>query len=1077
MKKVFNKKSFLIPLLIIAGFGFSAKAEAAAPAFVQKNENLVFSGSSVSTTLNGIVAHHALVVGIYWNSATVSLTSVTDNCSEPQTYTLLDNPTAKDGAHGAVAYNYNVTGGNCTVTANFSGAIAEAKIWVHEISGISTTDPIDGHNTKVDTYRTTTCTDCITSNSITTTTNGDYIFGLTMGSNNPVLNAGTNYTKRSSGNSRGMTEDLVQSSAGSVTATFSRADTTANTNFSFVMALKPDVQPDTTPPIISGGSPSGLLSRTTSNATLQVATNEDATCKFSTTPDTTYATMTGTFTTANNRAHSTTTPVTSGNTYNYYVRCQDTAGNPNISDYTITFTVSNGTASTCSQADVQAEINLASDGDVVTVPAGTCTYTTTVAGNPSININKAITLQGQTTCTGKAGTLSCTDNTTISDGTGSNYREYPIQISAANARVTGLTFTGGDGSTWPFLAISDVNGWRVDHNHFIPTQTTNRGIQAYGYGLVDHNYFVNDGNGVSIYGGHGADATYAGDTSWTQAMDLGTANAVYIEDNEFDYTQTLDGAYDAYSGARVVFRYNDVKRTNIGGHGMDTGGDRSTLLQEVYNNTFANSGSHIYQWFSSRGGSHLVFNNTIGSAGGSYDLFTELREYRQDNGYSFGDVCMGTNPIDGNTSGQYGWPCMDQVGRGTNQASYPGYSWGNSFKGSVPTLANFHISNSANSSMPNTVSQYQIVNNRDFFNEVASFNGTNGVGVGLLSARPSTCTIGVGYWATNTDTLYTCSSTNTWSTYYTPYTYPHPLQNATTFTISGTVSGLSSTLVLQNNGGDNKTVTSDGSFTFDTPLANSASYAVTVLTQPIGQTCTITNGSGTVTSANVINVVVTCISSIKAITAFDFNGLSPTVTGTVNEGAKTVLLTVPYGTAVTALVPTITITGSSVSPNTGVAANFSTPQTYTVTAADSSTQAYIVTVTVSAAPVVVSSSGGNGAPVGLIGQHRQDISSLLSQTVTPTPNNISTTSQPNLSQYTFSRNISLHATGTDIKNLQKLLNSLGFTISKTGAGSPGKETTLFGSLTYKALQKFQKSAGLPATGYFGPMTREYLRTH
>ncbi len=88
----------------------------------------------------------------------------------------------------------------------------------------------------------------------------------------------------------------------------------------------------------------------------------------------------------------------------------------------------------------------------------------------------------------------------------------------------------------------------------------------------------------------------------------------------------------------------------------------------------------------------------------------------------------------------------------------------------------------------------------------------------------------------------------------------------------------------------------------------------------------------------------------KAITAFNFKGLTPNVTGTVNEASKTIALTVPYGTYVTSLVPTITHTGASVSPNTGVAQNFTNPVTYTVTAADSSTQQYTVTVTVAADP-------------------------------------------------------------------------------------------------------------------------------
>lgn len=82
----------------------------------------------------------------------------------------------------------------------------------------------------------------------------------------------------------------------------------------------------------------------------------------------------------------------------------------------------------------------------------------------------------------------------------------------------------------------------------------------------------------------------------------------------------------------------------------------------------------------------------------------------------------------------------------------------------------------------------------------------------------------------------------------------------------------------------------------------------------------------------------------KAITSFDFEALS--VTGTVDEGAKTVDLTVPFGTDVTALTPTIVHTGASVSPDTGVAQDFTNTVTYTVTAADASTQKYTVTVNV-----------------------------------------------------------------------------------------------------------------------------------
>jgi hypothetical protein len=87
-----------------------------------------------------------------------------------------------------------------------------------------------------------------------------------------------------------------------------------------------------------------------------------------------------------------------------------------------------------------------------------------------------------------------------------------------------------------------------------------------------------------------------------------------------------------------------------------------------------------------------------------------------------------------------------------------------------------------------------------------------------------------------------------------------------TYTIGGTVSGLAgSGLVLQNNGGDNRSITANGSFTFATTLANGAAYNVTVFTQPAGGSCSVTNGSGTVNAANVTNVSVTCVATATPV--------------------------------------------------------------------------------------------------------------------------------------------------------------------------------------------------------------------
>ncbi|OHA29600.1 MAG: hypothetical protein A3G52_00705 [Candidatus Taylorbacteria bacterium RIFCSPLOWO2_12_FULL_43_20] len=98
---------------------------------------------------------------------------------------------------------------------------------------------------------------------------------------------------------------------------------------------------DTTPPSISNGSPSGSLSSGTAQTTLSVTTNEGATCKYSTSANTAYSSIANTFSTTGNTSHSTTvTGLTDGSSYTYYVRCQDSVGNQNTSDYSVSFSVS-----------------------------------------------------------------------------------------------------------------------------------------------------------------------------------------------------------------------------------------------------------------------------------------------------------------------------------------------------------------------------------------------------------------------------------------------------------------------------------------------------------------------------------------------------------------------------------------------------------------------------------------------------------------------------------------------------------------------------------------------------------------
>ncbi len=94
--------------------------------------------------------------------------------------------------------------------------------------------------------------------------------------------------------------------------------------------------------------------------------------------------------------------------------------------------------------------------------------------------------------------------------------------------------------------------------------------------------------------------------------------------------------------------------------------------------------------------------------------------------------------------------------------------------------------------------------------------------------------------------------------------------NCTTnsYAVKGTVTGLAGTgLVLQNNAGDDLPIAADGAFAFTTPVASGSTYLVTTLSNPDNksQTCTVTNGTGTIGGADVTDVTVTCVTNKYAI--------------------------------------------------------------------------------------------------------------------------------------------------------------------------------------------------------------------
>jgi 6-phosphogluconolactonase (cycloisomerase 2 family) len=122
------------------------------------------------------------------------------------------------------------------------------------------------------------------------------------------------------------------------------------------------------------------------------------------------------------------------------------------------------------------------------------------------------------------------------------------------------------------------------------------------------------------------------------------------------------------------------------------------------------------------------------------------------------------------------------------------------------------------------------------------------------------------------------------------------------YSVGGSVAGLSgSGLVLQDNAGNNLTVSGNGSFVFTSSIATGNPYAVTVLTQPSNpsQTCSVKNGAGTVAKVNITTVLVSCTQAGRV--AFVANQSSNTILAyKINTS----------GLLVPATTPTINATGT-----------------------------------------------------------------------------------------------------------------------------------------------------------------------
>jgi hypothetical protein len=223
--------------------------------------------------------------------------------------------------------------------------------------------------------------------------------------------------------------------------------------------------PDTTPPLRSNGLPTGTLAAGTTQTSLSLTTNENATCRYAMTAGVAYASMTNTFTTTGATTHSTTvTGLTNGGNYSFFVRCQDVASNANPGDFTISFSVaqpadttppvrSNGLPTgTLAAGTTQTTLSLATNENA------TCRYATT-AGVAYASMTSTFTATGGTahssTVTGLTNGGSYTYFVRCRDvATNVNPDDFPISFAVADpSLVAAYSFNAGSGTT-----VADASG-------------------------------------------------------------------------------------------------------------------------------------------------------------------------------------------------------------------------------------------------------------------------------------------------------------------------------------------------------------------------------------------------------------------------------------------------------------------------------------------------------------------------------------------------------------------------------------------------------------------------------------------
>jgi hypothetical protein len=431
-------------------------------------------------------------------------------------------------------------------------------------------------------------------------------------------------------------------------------------------------------------------------------------------------------------------------------------------------------ATTASQADVQAAIDGATDGDTILVPAAASGSAIWGASGSYLNIWRAVTVQG-------AGRGVTNIETSPSAAA---YSNGTIRFHNA-ATFKGFTVSTLTGPATPFSSGNGINGWRLTDCDV----TNNSGAYLFyptTYGLADH---------CNFYGGYGSMEGFfmRGPTdAWQTPSTIGTADMVYVEDCTFNGQGYCS---DGNSNAKMCFRNNVITgQMKIDGHGVSSNSPpRSCRHMEAYRNQWTNTGGGGWTAIEMRGGSGMVWGNTNLKSDYSpafflteYGMFQSLGNfgnvYQTPTYYPVKDqIGVGMDPKVGGSEAYYCWNNRRLVGGST--------FWTLNLK-SIPQGAIDQYRAETGNPVATFSSEDIVRADRDYFMEPASmvFNGSTGVGIGTRAQMDAIVptTMGVGFWVTDEGSWDSTLPANTsgrlyrwngsaWNLHYTPYAYPHPL--------------------------------------------------------------------------------------------------------------------------------------------------------------------------------------------------------------------------------------------------------------------------------------------------------------